>query len=141
MIKAKLTMLCSVLGGLCSVLLGGWDAPMKLLVSLMCVDYITGLVVAVVFKNSPKTENGCAESKAGFKGICRKGVMLCVVLIGYRLELAMGIGYIRDAVIYGFSVNEIISITENAGLMGMPMPTVLRNAIEILKQKSGENEQ
>jgi toxin secretion/phage lysis holin len=67
--------------------------------------------------------------------------MLCVVLIGYRLELAMGIGYIRDAVIYGFSVNEIISITENAGLMGMPMPTVLRNAIEILKQKSGENEQ
>jgi toxin secretion/phage lysis holin len=140
MIKTKMLMLCSVLGSACSVMFGGWDEALKLLVCLMCADYLTGLTVAVVFKKSPKTESGSAESKVGFKGLCRKGVILCVVLISYRLELATGINCIREAVIYGFSANEIISLTENAGLMGLPIPKVICNAIDILKQRSGEND-
>ncbi len=135
MIKAKLITLCTLFGGVTAALFGGWDNALKLLICLMAADYITGLIVAVVFKNSPKTETGGAESKAGFKGLCRKGAMLCVVLIGYRLELATDISYIREAIIYGFSANEFISLVENIGLMGVPMPEGVTRAIDILKKR------
>lgn len=76
------------------------------------------------------------ESRAGWKGLCRKGVTLLFVLIAYRLDLALGVNYIRNAVIIGFMANELISITENAGLMGIPLPTVIQNAIEVLTRKA-----
>ncbi len=139
MIKAKLITVCALWGGVSAVLFGGWDNALKLLVCLMAVDYITGMVVAVVFKNSPKTKSGGAESKVGFKGLCRKGAILCVVLIGYRLELATGVSYIRESIIYGFSMNELISLIENMGLMGVPMPEAVTRAIEILKTR-GDND-
>ena len=53
-----------------------------------------------------------------------------------RLDLALGVNYIRNAVIIGFMANELISITENAGLMGIPLPTVIQNAIEVLTRKA-----
>ena len=66
---------------------------------------------------------------------------LLFVLIAYRLDLAIGVDYIRDAVIIGFIANELISIVENAGLMGIPLPAVIKNAIDILKRKGEvENE-
>jgi toxin secretion/phage lysis holin len=102
----------------------------------MIADYISGLAVALIFKKSPKTATGGAESKAGFKGLCRKGVVLCLVLIGYRLEMATGVSYIRSVIIYGFSANELISLVENAGLMGVPIPNSVTRAIDILKQRS-----
>ena len=71
-----------------------------------------------------------------WKGLCRKGVTLLFVLIAYRLDLALGVNYIRNAVIIGFMANELISITENAGLMGIPLPTVIQNAIEVLTRKA-----
>ena len=76
------------------------------------------------------------ESRAGWKGLCRKGVTLLFVLIAYRLDLALGVNYIRNAVIIGFMANELISITENAGLMGIPLPTVIQNASEVLTRKA-----
>ena len=90
----------------------------------------------MIFHNSRKTENGALESRAGWKGLCRKGVTLLFVLIAYRLDLALGVNYIRNAVIIGFMANELISITENAGLMGIPLPTVIQNAIEVLTRKA-----
>lgn len=140
MIKTKLITLCTIAGGISAALFGGWDNALKLLICLMAADYITGLIVALVFKNSPKTKNGGAESLAGFKGLCRKGAILCVVLIAYRLELATDITYIREAVIYGFAANELISLVENVGLMGVPMPSAVKKAIEILKQRGEVNE-
>ena len=61
---------------------------------------------------------------------------LLFVLVAYRLDLAIGVDYIRDAVIIGFIANELISIVENAGLMGIPLPAVIANAIDILTQKA-----
>ena len=133
--KTKLLTLCGIVGGMSAALFGGWSNTLKLLICLMATDYITGLIVALVFKNSPKTTTGGAESKAGFKGLCRKGAVLCVVLIGYRLELATGITYIREAIIFGFAANEMISLVENIGLMGVPLPVTVIKAIEILKQR------
>ena len=125
-------------GGVIASLFGGWDAGLATLVMFMAIDYVSGLVVAGVFHNSKKTTSGALESKAGWKGLCRKGMSLLFVLIAYRLDLAIGSNYIRDAVIIGFIVNETISIVENAGLMGVPLPKVINKAIDILTSKSEE---
>lgn len=129
-----------VVGGIIASLFGGWDAALITLVIFMSVDYITGLIVAGVFHASKKTENGTLESRAGWKGLCRKGATLLVVLIACRLDLVMGSNFIRDAVVIAFIANEVISIIENAGLMGVPIPAVIVKAIEVLKKKS-ENEE
>lgn len=126
------------IGGVIASLFGGWDAGLATLVMFMAIDYVSGLVVAGVFHNSKKTSSGALESKAGWKGLCRKGMSLLFVLIAYRLDLAIGSNYIRDAVIIGFIVNETISIVENAGLMGVPLPKVINKAIDILTSKSEE---
>ena len=126
------------IGGAIASLFGGWDAGLATLVMFMAIDYVSGLVVAGVFHNSKKTTSGALESKAGWKGLCRKGMSLLFVLIAYRLDLAIGSSYIRDAVIIGFIVNETISIVENAGLMGVPLPKVINKAIDILTSKSEE---
>ena len=93
-----------------------------------------------MFKASPKTETGALESKAGWKGLCRKGVTLLIVLVACRLDMALGSTFIRDAVIIAYIANETISIIENAGLMGIPIPKVIRKAIDVLNSKAEENE-
>ena len=118
---------------------GGWDAGLMTLVILMAIDYLTGFLVAAIWHKSPKSENGTLESKAGWKGLCRKGVTLLIVLIGARLDELMGVDFVRNAVIIGYAVNELISIIENAGLMGVPVPDVLQKAIEILQKKGSED--
>lgn len=125
-----------VIGGFIASLFGGWDAALVTLVIFMGIDYVTGLIVAGVFHNSEKTTNGALESRVGWKGLCRKGVTLLVVLVACRLDLMIGSNFIRDAVIIAFIVNETISIIENAGLMGIPIPTAIMRAIEILKNKA-----
>ena len=133
------TTICTALGVVGSVIasaFGGWDAAMTTLLIFMGVDYLTGLVVAGVFHTSPKTENGALESRAGWKGLCRKGVTLLIVLVACRLDLVMGSTFIRDAAIIAFIANETISIIENAGLMGVPIPTVVVKAIEVLKENA-----
>lgn len=129
-----------VLGGFIASLFGGWDAALITLVIFMGIDYLTGLIVAGVFHTSEKTENGTLESRAGWKGLCRKGVTLLVVLVGCRLDLIMGSNFIRDAVVIAFIANETISIIENAGLMGVPIPAVIVKAIEVLKKKAESEE-
>ena len=117
---------------------GGWDAGLMTLVILMAIDYLTGFMVAAIWHKSPKSENGAHESKAGWKGLCRKGVTLLIVLIGAQLDKLLGVDFVRNAVIIGYAVNELISIIENAGLMGVPVPAVVQRAIELL-QKKGED--
>ena len=122
-------------GGFIASLFGGWDAALSTLLIFMAVDYATGVIVAGVFHKSRKTESGSLESKAGWKGLCRKGTSLFVVLVACRLDLLMGTTFIRDGVVIAYIVNEIISIIENAGLMGIPIPSVITKAIEVLKSK------
>lgn len=131
--------LCTAAGAVGSFivsLFGGWDTGIGTLVLFMCIDFFSGLAVAGIFKKSTKTETGALESKAGFKGLCRKCMTLLFVLVAHRLDLAIGTTYIRDAVIIGFMANELISIVENAGLMGLPLPAILVKAIDVLKKKS-----
>ena len=129
-----------VVGGAIAALLGGWDEALITLVIFMAIDYLSGLIVAGVFHTSKKSEGGALESRAGFKGLCRKVIVLLFVLIATRLDLVMGTTYIRDAVIIGFIANELISIVENAGLMGIPLPAVITKAIDVLTAKADETQ-
>ena len=115
---------------------GGWSDALITLIVFMALDYVTGLIVAGIFKRSKKSENGALESRAGFKGLCRKGVALMIVLVAVRLDIIMHTTYIKDAVIIAFVANESISIIENAGLMGVPIPGVIAKAIDVLKKES-----
>ena len=124
-----------MVGAAVSTIFGGWSEALTTLLICMVIDYITGLVVAGVFHNSPKSETGALESNAGLKGLFRKAAMLLFVLIGHRLDLAVGTTYIRDAVCIAFIANEVLSVVENAGLMGVPIPEVITNAIDVLKNK------
>lgn len=134
--KNVLCTTAGLVGSFIASLFGGWDTGIATLVLFMGIDFFSGLAVAGIFKNSTKTETGALESRAGFKGLCRKCMTLLFVLIAYRLDLAIGTNYIRDAVIIGFMANELISIVENAGLMGIPLPGVLTKAIDVLKKKA-----
>jgi len=129
-----------VVGGVIAAMFGGWSDALITLIVFMSIDYATGLIVAGVFKKSKKSESGALESRAGFKGLCRKGVALLIVLVAVRLDIVMHTSYIKDAVIIAFIANESISIIENAGLMGIPIPGVIAKAIDVLKEKDGTPE-
>ena len=135
-VKAQFMMAVGVAGGVIVSLLGGWDTALMTLVIFMGVDYLTGLIVAGLFHTSQKTENGRLESRAGWKGLCRKGVTLLIVLVACRLDLVIWSNFIRDAVVIAFIANETISIIENAGLMGVPIPAAIIDAIEVLKKQA-----
>ena len=145
-IKEILTAGVGALGGLMSWLYGGFGDAMLVLIVFMALDYMTGLIVAGVFHKSSKSETGALESKAGWKGLCRKGVTIAIVMMAALLDRVIGTSYIKDAVIVGYIFNEGLSILENAGLMGVPYPKALKNALDLLNKKSegagndGENE-
>lgn len=123
--------------------LGGWDAAMQVLVALMAVDYVTGVLVAAVWHRSNKSATGALDSKAGFKGLLKKCMILLLVWIGVLLDNALGAAYIRTAVILFFIGNEGLSLLENLGLMGVPFPAFLQRALEALREngdKGGGND-
>lgn len=121
---------------------GGWTYAFQFLLTLMAIDYVSGLVVAGVFKKSTKTKNGRLQSLYCWKGLSRKMMTIIFVGIGYQVDVLLGISYVKDCICIAFITSELISIVENAGLMGVPIPTIITNAIDILKEKSGgiENE-
>ena len=138
--KETICTIAGVMGGTLAMLLGGWDASLMTMLIFMGIDYVSGLVVAGVFHKSKKSENGALESKAGWKGLAKKAMTLLFVLIAHQLDVVIGVAYIRDAVIIGFIANELISIVENAGLMGVPLPGVVKKAIDILTAKTEAND-
>ncbi len=140
MVKSKLCTVIGLIGSFITSFMGGWDTGMVTLITCMAVDYVSGLIVAGVFHNSSKTETGGLESKAGWKGLCRKCMTLLFVMVSYRIDMLIGTNYIRDAVIIGFVANEVISIVENAGLMGIPLPAAVTKMIDILTKKAEQEE-
>lgn len=134
--KQRIFTIISLTGGAVAAAFGDWDLALQTLILFMAIDLITGgFLLPVVFGKSLKSENGTLESRAGFKGLCRKGMMLFYVLIAARLDLLLGTDYVRDAVCIGFIANELLSIVENAGLMGLPMPEAITEVIDVLKKE------
>lgn len=132
--KETLCTLFGVLGSALCWAFGGWDAAMAALITCITVDYITGSLVALVFHNSSKTESGCYNSAYGLKGLCKKGMMLLFVLVAVQTDALLCTEYVRDAVCIGFCTNEIVSIVENLGLAGVPLPQAVVSALEQLQK-------
>ena len=135
-IKTTVLTVFGVVGSFITSLLGGWTSDMQTLLILMGIDIVMGLLIAGFWKKSEKSPTGTINSLSMAKGLVRKGVYLLIILVAYRLDLSLNADYIRTAVIIAFIVNEVISIIENAGIMGVPIPGVITRAIEVLKNKS-----
>lgn len=136
-------MLCTAVGALLGWIvnmIGGWSEDLTTLLVFMAVDFILGLLVAGIWKKSNKSDTGALSSWSAWKGLCRKGASLLVILIAYRLDVTLGVNYIRTAVIIAFIVNEGISILENLGIMGVKYPEALKKALDILTDKSNKTE-
>ena len=115
-------------GSLVTYLLGGWSALIKILVAFVVIDYVTGVLAAAI--------RGKLNSNIGLKGIAKKVFIFVIVACGHLVDGAMGTNNIvRDAAIYFYIANELLSILENAGEIGLPVPDMLKNAIERLKGK------
>lgn len=137
----KYTLILTAAGGLGAGLagwFGGWDAGFSCLLAAMCADYCCGMIVAGVFHKSPNSAGGGLESRAGWQGLCRKVGTLLMVLLAVRVDAILGSQMLRDAVVIAYCVNELLSIVENLGLMGVPIPAVFRKAIDILKEEEHE---
>lgn len=137
--NAVLGALAAGLSGLAGAL-GGWDGALKTMVVLMAADYVTGVLLAAVWKRSAKSASGTLDSRAGFLGLCRKGMMLLVVWIGARLDALVGGQYARTAACLFFIGNEGLSLLENVGLMGVPLPKFLKAALEALREKGDKGD-
>ena len=132
-------MVCSVagaIGGIICAALGGWDFSVKALLACMIIDYASGWAVAAGFHKSSKTSTGAYSSNISLKGLTRKAMMFAIVCVGNLMDGILGVNYLRDAIVIGFTVNEILSITENAGLMGLPLPKAVVKAMDVLANKA-----
>lgn len=132
--KEKLCTLLGILGGGAAWVFGGWDAALLALLVCMAADYVSGSLVALVFRNSPKSETGAYNSGYGLKGLCKKCLMLLFVLVAVQMDRLLGTAYVRDAVCIGFCSNEVLSIIENLGLAGIPLPPAVVKALEQLQK-------
>lgn len=139
--KHIISVIGGLIGGIVAALFGGWPWVLTALVILMGLDYVSGLVVAGVFHNSPKSQNGGLESHAGLKGLIRKIFVLVLVAVAHLIDSLLGTPFFRDAAAIAFCVNEVISILENAGLMGIKIPKVFQKAIDVLRNKAEETEE
>jgi len=137
--RSEICITIGIIGGAITSALGGWDALLKALVIFIFIDYVTGLTVAGVFHASKKSETGALESRASMKGLFRKMGILLAVWMSVQLDQVIGTDFVRNTVIISFLASEGISIVENLGLMGLPMPAILVNALDVLRKKAEED--
>lgn len=119
-------------------LYGGWTQGTRVLVVMMVIDYILGCACALTGK-SQKTESGHFLSQVAFAGLLKKAVIMLVILVAVQLDKAVGDGQsvmFRSAAEFFYIATEGLSIVENAGLMGVPIPKILKQALEALRDKS-----
>lgn len=119
-------------GGAISYLFGGWSGVLGVLLVFVILDYVTGIAAAAA--------EGKLKSKIGLVGIARKVFIFAMVAAGHLVDGILGDGHMfRDTVAFFYIANELLSITENGGKMGAPIPNVIKQAIEVLKGKGGND--
>ena len=140
----KMVAVCGVIGVIGAAIaeaLGGWDDAIIALVIFMAIDFIMGLLCALVFGKSDKSENGALSSAACWRGLVKKVCTLLIVVMSHYIDVVAEVSFVRNAVVIAFCVAEAISIMETAGLMGIlpeGVQRVLTKAIDILKNKDNK---
>ena len=123
-----------------SYLLGGIDSSLIALFIFIALDFIIGLFNALILKKSKKTKHGKASSAQGIKGIIKKIYILFMIVVAQQLDILLGSNFVRDGAIIGFGAMEVLSIIENITFAGVPVPNIIKNALEILNKKEEEKE-
>lgn len=119
--------LSGIVGSVITFAFGNWTESLTLLLVSMGIDYLTGVMASV------KEKKGL-NSWFGFWGLARKGLTLLVILLAHRVDILLGTNNVTmGAAIYFYIANELISITENYGRLGLPLPERIRKMIEVLK--------
>jgi len=120
-------------GAAASYLFGGWSALLSILLTFAVLDYITGFLAAA--------KEGKLNSETGLWGIARKVAIFAVVAVAHMIDTALGDAHLfRDATIFFYLANELLSIIENAGRVGVPIPEVIRRAVDVLREKGEKTE-
>lgn len=118
-------------GGIVAFLFGGWPLLLQVLLIMTVADYITGMIAGGL--------EGKLKSKIGLIGIARKVFIFVIISLAHQVDMVLGDQHmLRDATTFFYMANELLSIIENGGRMGVPIPAVLKQTIEVLRSKSGE---
>jgi toxin secretion/phage lysis holin len=122
--------LCVAAGGGCiSYLFGGWSILLQILLAFVVIDYITGVLASGI--------EGKLSSSVGMRGIAKKVFIFVIVAVAHLADTAIGNGnFLMDAAIFFYIANELLSIIENAGRVGLPIPEILKQAVEVLKGRA-----
>lgn len=131
--ETMLKAIIGFIGASVSYLWGEWTALLGALLFFVILDYFSGLAAGFA--------EGTLSSKIGYQGIAKKVFIFAMVAIGHTVDQILGEGHLfRDAVIFFYLANELISILENAGRMGVPIPPIIQKAIQLLRDKGGDGE-
>ncbi|MBB6673855.1 phage holin family protein [Cohnella nanjingensis] len=112
---------------------GHWPETLTVLLIVMALDYLTGVTAAV-------REGSGLSSQVGFWGLWRKGLMLLVILLAHRIDILFGTEMAMGGAIYFYLANELLSVLENAGRIGLPIPDRLRRAVKILRDRADDED-
>lgn len=122
--------LVAAMGAAISYLFGEWSPMLGVLLALVVADYGSGFVASAL--------EGKLSSAVGFRGIAKKIAIFGLVAIGHLIDSAIGEAHlIRDAAIWFYAANELLSIIENMGRLGVPIPPVIQQAVAVLQGKAG----
>lgn len=123
----------AILATFFTYLFGSWDLALQVLIVFMILDYGTGVLYAYLTDQ--------LNSEVGFKGLVKKCMILVVLIIGVMLDRILGTGtwVFRTLVAYFYIANEGISLLENVGNIGIPIPNKIRNALEQLNKDDEES--
>ena len=124
----KLSYLSAIAGGIGGFLFGSWDLPLKILLTSMALDYISGMLKAFYL--------GEVSSRVGYKGLIKKVGILFTIVIANLTDLILGLTVFRSAICMFFCMNEFVSVLENISAVGVPIPDILKDKLIQTKQNS-----
>ncbi|QJD83807.1 phage holin family protein [Cohnella herbarum] len=122
---------CALMGAVISFSFGVWNESLTFLLVLMAIDYITGVAAAI------KDGSGL-NSNIGFWGLFKKGLILLMMIIAHRLDLLLGIDIVMGSAVFFYIANELLSVIENYGRLGLPLPERIKRIVLVLRDRAGE---
>ncbi|MNW56494.1 Holin family protein [compost metagenome] len=133
MVDNIIKFIVAVGGSAASFLFGGWSSLLNILLAFVVVDYLSGVGAAA--------KEGKLSSRIGTWGIAKKVMIFAIVAVAHLVDSALGDAHLfRDAAIFFYLSNELLSLLENAGRLGAPIPPMLQKGIAVLRGKGGSEE-
>ncbi|MFC5405271.1 phage holin family protein [Cohnella soli] len=130
--QTQVGIVCALFGAAISFSFGTWTESLTFLLVLMAIDYFTGVSAAI-------KEGTGLNSNFGFWGLLKKAMIMLVMLIAHRLDLLLGIDAVMGSAVFFYIANELLSIIENYGRIGLPLPDRLKQIVAVLRARAGEN--